>query len=171
MATETVSLGRTVQTGGVVVNPLWVASPGSMSGSSDVYITQAGELADRFIIGQGGTIHKLTIESGGSLTTDSGTDHRIGQTSEGWIIMNGGTLNVQNGGYSSDAGGRLIINDGDVDFGANSSVGNTSAGFLEINGSTATIDVNGAYTFGRFQYYHLYSGQCSRRCERGQQHW
>jgi hypothetical protein len=120
------------------------------TGSSDVYITQAGEVADRFIIGQGGTIHKLTIESGGSLTTDSGTDHRIGQTSEGWIIMNGGTLNVQNGGYSSDAGGRLIINDGDVDFGGNSSVGNTSAGFLEINGSTATIDVAGAYTFGSF---------------------
>ena len=119
-------------------------------GSSDVYITQAGEVADRFIIGQGGTIHKLTIESGASLTTDSGTDHRIGQTSEGWIIMNGGTLNVQNGGYSSDVGGRLIINDGDVDFGGNSSVGNTSAGFLEINGSTATIDVNGAYTFGNF---------------------
>ena len=119
-------------------------------GSSDVYITQAGEVADRFIIGQGGTIHKLTIESGASLTTDSSTTHRIGQTSEGWIIMNGGTLNVQNGGYSSDAGGRLIINDGDVDFGARSSVGNASAGFLEINGSTATIDVNGAYTFGDF---------------------
>ena len=72
------------------------------TGSSDVYITQAGEVADRFIIGQGGTIHKLTIESGASLTTDSSTTHRIGQTSEGWIIMNGGTLNVQNGGYSSD---------------------------------------------------------------------
>ena len=119
-------------------------------GSSDVYITQAGEVADRFIIGQGGTIHKLTIESGASLTTDSSTAHRIGQTSEGWIIMNGGTLNVQSGGYTSDAGGRLIINDGDVDFGAGSSVGNSSAGFLEINGSTATIDVNGAYTFGNF---------------------
>lgn len=119
-------------------------------GSSDVYITQAGEVADRFIIGQGGTIHKLTIESGASLTTDSSTAHRIGQTSEGWIIMNGGTLNVQSGGYTSDAGGRLIINDGDVDFGARSYVGTASTGFLEINGSTATIDVNGAYDFGDF---------------------
>ena len=54
------------------------------------------------------------------------------------------------GAYSSDAGGRLIINDGDVNLGGNSSVGTASAGFLEINGSTATIDVNGAYTFGNF---------------------
>ena len=121
------------------------------AGGSDVFITQAGEVADRFIIGQGQPgIQKLTIESGGSLTTDSSTTHRIGQTSEGWIIMNGGTLNVQNQGYSSDAGGRLIINAGDVDFGGNSTVGTGSAGFLEVNGSTATIDVAGAYTFGNF---------------------
>jgi len=125
----------------------------AVSGSSDVYITQAGELADRFIIGQGGTIHKLTIESGGSLTTDSGTVSRIGQTSEGWLTMNGGTLTIGVGGYSSDAGGRLIINDGDVNLGGNSSVGTSATnqtGFLEINGSTATIDVAGAYTFGSF---------------------
>lgn len=122
------------------------------SGSSDVYITQAGEVADRFIIGQGGTIHKLTIESGGSLTTDSGTVSRIGQTSEGWLTMNGGTLTMA-GAYSSDAGGRLIINDGDVNLGGNSSVGTSATnqtGFLEVNGSTATIDVAGAYTFGNF---------------------
>ena len=122
----------------------------NLAGGSDVFITQAGEQADRFILGQGATgIQKLTIESGGSLTTDSGTVSRIGQTSEGWLTMNGGTLTMS-GNYSSDNGGRLIINDGDVNLGGNSTVGTGSAGFLEINGSTATIDVAGAYTFGNF---------------------
>ena len=122
----------------------------NLAGGSDVFITQAGEQADRFILGQGATgIQKLTIESGGSLTTDSGTVSRIGQTSEGWLTMNGGTLTMS-GNYSSDNGGRLIINDGDVNLGGNSTVGTGSAGFLEINGSTATIDVTGAYTFGNF---------------------
>jgi len=121
----------------------------NLAGGSDVIITNTA-VADRFIIGQGAAgIQKLTINSG-SLSTDSTTDHRIGQTSEGWLTMNGGTLTLTNGGYTSDAGGRLIINGGSVSIGRPSSVGTGSAGFLEINGSSATFNVSTNYTFGAF---------------------
>lgn len=115
---------------------------------SDVIITNTA-VANRFIIGQGATnIQKLTINSG-SLSTDSTTDHRIGQTSEGWLTMNGGTLTLTNGGYTSDANGRLIINGGSVSIGR-STVGGTSAGYLDINGSSATFNASTNYTFGAF---------------------
>ena len=123
------------------------------AGGEEASINGIAALADRFIIGQNTPNPTFTSKvylNSGSLTTDSTTQHRIGQSSEGWLTVNGGTLDIQNAGYSSDAGGRLIVNGGDVNIGGISTVGGSSAGFLEVNGTGMTIDVTGNYNFGAF---------------------
>ena len=144
--------------GGSVPTLSALARFGSGAGSGDAggeeaTINGIAAQADRFIIGQNTpnpTFTSKVILNSGSLTTDGSTDHRIGQTSEGWLTVNGGTLDLQNGGYTSDFGGRLIVNGGDINIGRTSTVGGSSAGFVEINGSSATFDLNGDYTFGAF---------------------
>jgi len=97
----------------------------------------------RFIFGQGGTGGSVTIVSGGSLTTQGTTVHRLGQTSAfTTTIEAGGTLNVQNAGTSTAAGSSVIVNGGNLDFLSFQQLDAT----VQINGSLATFDVVNNYT-------------------------
>lgn len=101
----------------------------------------------RFIFGQGGTGSSLTIVSGGSLTTNGTTVHRIGQTSGFDVTVEaGGTLNVQNANVSSDVGSTLTVSGGDVDFGVDYLLGSNST--IAIANSTATFNIGDDLSIG-----------------------
>lgn len=107
----------------------------------------------RFIFGQGGTGNSLTIEAGGSLTTNGTVVHRLGQTSAFDTTIEG-TLNVQNADVSSDAGSTVILDGGDVDIGrtyqmfdATLDIRNSMGTFTVVNDFTTTNDSTLDYTF------------------------
>lgn len=120
----------------------------NLNGGSDVEITMAGEVADRYIIGQGQAGNNSLTISSGSLTTDSGTPHRIGQVSEATLNVTGGTLTLQNGqqtlGSATNGDGTLNVSGGTLNFGGGVAVGSANGeGTINITGSAADFNVTG----------------------------
>ncbi|MBL7077566.1 MAG: hypothetical protein ISS31_08845 [Kiritimatiellae bacterium] len=117
----------------------------------DVTVRHSGEVCDRYIIGQGGTYSALTIESG-SLTTDSGTASRCGQTAHGSLTISGGVLTHQSShqsiGSASNGLGTVTISGGIANLGNGMSAGSIHGfGTVSIVGSTADINVTNTVTF------------------------
>ena len=104
-----------------------------------------GGSVGRFIFGQGGTGSSLTIVSGGSLTTDGTTAHRIGQTTAFTLTLeDGGSLNVPNSQVTSAAASTFTATGGFASFGRSY---NLSAGSVMNLSGSADINVAQALTF------------------------
>ena len=128
---------------------------GIRSGTQTVFVTLAGEEAQRIILGQSGSTATLEI-SNGSLTVSGGTDpgaasirqsHVVGST--GIVNLSGGSLTTVDGSAGDDGwGDYLMLGDGVSQLnitGGSLSVGDDlqvqGASVVSVTGNSATINV------------------------------